>query len=88
MKSPTGLGKLRADQYEPLEKMKEEGYKTLLSNDYELVIHEITLYFSGYEEKCRCCGGNFKNEAGLNEHVMKIHTAELEARKPRLLYKN
>jgi prophage antirepressor-like protein len=88
MKSPTGLGKFRADQYEPLEKMKEEGYKTLLSNDYELVIHEITRYFSGYEEKCRCCGGNFKNEAGLDEHVMKVHTAELEARKPRLLYKN
>ena len=45
LKSPTGWGVVSPDQQKFLERLEKEGYKTLISNDYDEVIVQIGEYF-------------------------------------------
>ena len=44
LKTPKGCGTVTPEQKNMLTRLEKEGYKTLLSNDYDTVIREICLY--------------------------------------------
>lgn len=48
-KTPKGTGALSDDQKTFLDKMRLNGYYTLLSNDYDEIIHEIREYTDGLQ---------------------------------------
>ena len=56
LKSPTGWGVLSPDQQKYLQGLKEAGYLTLVSNDYDEVIVQIQEYFREVRSFCSHCG--------------------------------
>jgi hypothetical protein len=49
LKSPTGFGVVSPDQQKFLVRLEKEGYKTLISNDYDEVVVQIMEYFRGLQ---------------------------------------
>ena len=45
-KTPNGTGVLKENQQKFLDRLQEAGYKSLVSNDYDLICKEIMEYFS------------------------------------------
>ena len=56
LKSPTGNGVVSPEQSRYLDRLQEEGFKTLLSNDYDLVLKSIVEYFQDVQPICTRCG--------------------------------
>jgi len=44
-KTPQGTGKITEKQEQFLERIKKEGFKTIISNDYDYIIHTLIIYF-------------------------------------------
>ena len=49
-KSPKGHGRLSEAQKDVLSKFESEGFLTIVSNDYDLLVHETCKYFLGVTE--------------------------------------
>ena len=54
-KSPKGNGVLSDDQSKMLRQYQNNGFKTLVSNDYEYIIEQLTEYFRDVRIKCSYC---------------------------------
>lgn len=72
-KSPTGQGIINKFQSLRLKKYRLNGFKTLLSNDYDTIIMEIADYMANTRIKCDYCAGKFKNLSTLKNHLKYIH---------------
>ena len=72
-KTPTGMGVVSEHQQKLLEKYKNNGYKTIISNDYDLIIIEINDYFLYVRIKCPYCRSGFKNKCTLAIHKKYFH---------------
>jgi hypothetical protein len=66
IKSPTGNGVISAEQYKFMERLKQAGFKTLLSNDYDFLVMEVVEYFREVETICTQCGKLNQNK---NKHL-------------------
>ena len=44
-KTPQGTGKITQKQEQFLARIKKEGFKTIISNDYDYIIHTLIIYF-------------------------------------------
>ena len=56
LKSPTGWGVLSPDQQKYLERLREAGYLTLVSNEYDEIVVKIGEYFRDIRIYCTRCG--------------------------------
>lgn len=72
-KSPTGEGVLSASQSAMIEKYKQNNYKVMVSNNYDLILMSIIEYFHNVRIACPHCDGKFKNNSTLKNHKKYFH---------------
>ena len=75
-KTPRGYGSLAEAQDDWLNDLHLNGYKVMVSNDYDTIIKEIANYFQRVRLVCHHCitkPNYFKTEATLQQHIMKFH---------------
>jgi hypothetical protein len=72
-KSPTGKGRVSDEQTKLLKAYENNGFKTMLSNDYDLIIEDILEYFKDVRIKCQYCDRKFKSGDTLLKHLTGFH---------------
>lgn len=71
-KSPSRDSYLSHNQQNMLNKLSQNGYKTLYSNDYNIIIHELKNYFKTIFYKCKKCGNELSNRC-YKKHIQKCN---------------
>ena len=72
-KSPKGNGVLSPDQSMMLRQYQNNGFKTLVSNDYDHIIEQIIEYFRDVRIKCSYCPRRFISYQSLRNHIKFFH---------------
>ena len=72
-KSPKGNGILSPDQSMMLRQYQNNGFKTLVSNDYDQIIEQIIEYFRDVRIKCSYCSRRFISPQSLRNHIKFVH---------------
>ena len=72
-KSPKGNGVLSPDQSMILIQYQNNGFKTLVSNDYDHIIEQIIEYFRDVRIKCLYCPRRFISSQSLRNHIKLFH---------------
>ena len=72
-KTPTGRGVLSEAQDQLLKKYADNGFKTLVSSDYDVIIREITAYCQGLRIPCQYCPQKFKTPGSIGSHLRGFH---------------
>ena len=72
-KSPKGNGVLSPDQSMILLQYQNNGFKTLVSNDYDHIIEQIIEYFRNVRIKCSYCPRRFISPQSLRSHIKFFH---------------
>ena len=75
-KSPQGTGELSNNQAAYPKKLKQQNYKTLVSDDYDEILITIHDYAMGVRVKCDHWCKNFKNATTLTRHRNIYHRGE------------
>ena len=72
-KSPKGNGILSPDQSMILLEYQNNGFKILVSNDYDHIIEQIIEYFRDVRIKCSHCPRRFISSQSLKNHIDGFH---------------
>ena len=72
-KSPKGNGVLSPDQSMILQQYQNNGFKTLVSNDYDHIIEQVIEYFRDVRIKCSYCPRRFISTQSLRNHIKFFH---------------
>ena len=72
-KSPNGRGLLSPDQSIMLQQYQSNGFKTLVSNDYDHIIEQIIEYFRDVRILCSHCPRRFICSQSLRNHINGFH---------------
>ena len=72
-KTPQSNGVLSEQQKELIEKYKDNSYKCIISNDYNLITKEINDYMYDVRIKCKYCKRKFKSRKTLKRHEKYFH---------------
>ena len=72
-KNPKGNGALSPDQSMMLRQYQNNGFKTLVSNDYDQIIEQIIEYFRDVRIKCSYCLRRFISSQSLSNHIKSFH---------------
>ena len=72
-KSPNGLGILSEKQEIIQLKLKERGYKTITSSNYDDIIIELNDYLKNRRFKCYFCRLKYRSLDTLSTHLRIIH---------------
>ena len=72
-KSPKGNGVLSSDQTMILLQYQNNGFKILVSNDYDQIIEQIIEYFRDVRIKCSHCPRRFITPQSLSNHIKSFH---------------
>ena len=72
-KSPKGNGVLSPDQSMMLRQYRNNGFKTLVSNDYDLIIEQLIEYFRYVRIMCSYCPRRFISSQSLRNHIKSFH---------------
>ena len=72
-KSPKGNEVLSPDQSLILLQYQNNGFKTLVSNDYDQIIEQIIEYFRDVRIKCSYCPKRFISFHSLRNHIEGFH---------------
>lgn len=78
LKTPKGTGELSEHQTAMLEEYKNNGYKVLVSNDYDEIVIELYNYFQGVRVKCKYCDRKFKSTKTMKKHHKYFHKIDLK----------
>ena len=73
MKSPKGNGILSNDQSIMLRQYQNNGFKILVSNDYDQIIEQIIEYFRDVRILCSHCPRRFISFQSLSNHIKSFH---------------
>ena len=73
IKSPKGNGVLSADQSMMLRQYQNNGFKTLVSSDYDQIIEQIIEYFRDVRTLCSHCPRRFISFQSLSNHIKSFH---------------
>ena len=79
LKTPMNTGRLKENQKLFLNELKLNGYKTLVSNDYDLILFELMEYFKGVRYNCEYCNCSrkYKSASTRNKHYKYFHRIEI-----------
>ena len=72
-KSPKKNGVLSPDQSMILLQYQNNGFKTLVSNDYDHIIEQVIEYFRDVRIKCSYCPRRFISSQSLRNHIRGFH---------------
>ena len=72
-KSPKGNGVLSPDQSMILLRYQSNGFKILVSNDYDQIIEQIIEYFRDVRLLCSHCLRRFISSQSLSNHIKSFH---------------
>ena len=72
-KNPNGKGILSNKQSIMISNLKITGWKVLVSDDYDNIIHEIEIYLRDRRICCEYCIRKFKNKDTINNHYLYFH---------------
>ena len=72
-KSPNGRGVLSPDQSMMLRQYQNNGFKTLVSNDYDYIIEKIIEYLRDVRIKCSFCQRRFISSQSLRNYINGFH---------------
>ena len=72
-KNPKGNGILSPDQSMMLRQYQNNGFKILVSNDYDQIIEQIIEYFRDVRIKCSYCPRRFISPQSLRNHIEFFH---------------
>ena len=72
-KSPKGNGVLAPDQSMILLQYQNNGFKSLVSNDYDHIIEQVIEYFRDVRIKCSYCPRRFISSQSLRNHINGFH---------------
>ena len=72
-KSPKGNCVLSLDQSMMLQQYENNGFKTLVSNDYDHIIEQIIKYFRDVRIKCSYCPRKFVSYKSIKKHIEGFH---------------
>jgi prophage antirepressor-like protein len=72
-KGPTGKGLVSDEQTKLLKSFENNGFKTMLTNDYDMIIEAILEYFKDVRIKCQYCSRRFKSAETLLSHHSGFH---------------
>ena len=72
-KNPKGNGVLSPDQSMILLQYQNNGFKTLVSNDYDHIIEQIIEYFRNVRLLCSYCPRRFVSPQSLSNHIKIFH---------------
>ena len=72
-KSPKTGGVISLDQSKMIQAYKDNGYKTLISNNYDEILIQLIDYFQGVRIKCEYCSMKFKSKKTLANHHKYFH---------------
>jgi hypothetical protein len=73
LKTPKGNGKVSDNQITYLESLKELRYKTLISNDYDETVVELTRYYDDLRFPCPHCSKTFETTRTKSGHIRAFH---------------
>ena len=72
-KNPNGKGVLSPDQSMMLQQYQNNGFKTLVSNDYDYIIEQLIEYFRDVRRKCSYCPRRFISSQSIKNHIKSFH---------------
>ena len=72
-KNANGKGVLSPDQSMMLQQYENNGFKTLVSNDYDHIIEQTIEYFRDVKIKCSYCPRRFVSSQSLKNHIKSFH---------------
>ena len=75
-KSPKTGGVVSLDQSKMIQAYKDNGFLTLISNDYDEILIQLIEYFTGVRIKCQHCNSKFKSKRTLANHHNYFHRIE------------
>ena len=77
-KSPKGNGVLSPDQSMMLRQYQNNGFKPLISNDYDHIIEQLIEYFRDVRILCSYCPRRFISSQSLKNHIKSFHKKSLK----------
>ena len=72
-KTPKSYGTLSNEQFNILFHYQLNGFKTLVSNDYNRIVEELLVYFRDVRVKCSFCPRRFISSQSLRNHIKGFH---------------
>ena len=72
-KNPNGKEVLSPDQSMVLRQYENNGFKTLISNDYDHTIEQLIEYFRDVRMMCSHCPRRFISPQSLRNHIKSFH---------------
>ena len=72
-KSPTYNYKICEAQLEMKKRYKQNGYRFLISNDYDDIIAYLNIHMWGVRIPCRYCSNQFWSKKTYKTHVKRFH---------------
>ena len=72
-KNPNGKGILSPDQSMMLQQYQNNGFKTLVSNDYDYIIEQLIEYFRDARIMCSYCPRRFISSQSMKNHIKSFH---------------
>ena len=75
-KSPKTGGVISDSQAKMMNAYKDNGFKVLISNDYDEIIMQIIEYFKDVRIKCQYCSCKFKSKKTIKNHHKYFHKIE------------
>ena len=72
-KNPNGKGILSYDQSKMLQKYQNNGFKTLVSNDYDYIIEQFIEDFRDVRIKCSYCARKFISSLSIKSHIKSFY---------------
>ena len=73
LKNPKVDGILSCDQSKMLRQYQNNGFKTLVSNDYDYIIEQLIEYFKDVRIKCSYCPRKFIGSLSIKNHITSFH---------------
>ncbi len=74
LKTPKGYGQLSNKQTNYLDHLENLRCKTRVSTNYDVIVIELTKYYSDLRLPCKYCAKVFKSKATLNGRLNCCHT--------------
>ena len=68
-KNPNSRGVMSDDQSKMLQKYQNNGFKTLVSNDYDYIIEQLIEYFRNVKTMCSYCPRRFISSQSLKSYI-------------------